>query len=386
MLSPDKETDRKLEALFAVFGKFLCRHLQSGAMAYHFDPADAVSSQRAQGLLGFGENKVSSRPQPAADSGQTALPGDEDVPDMIDEEDDYGLLETAQRKLADPAVEADAKLKILHALFRNMPRKSVGFLHRLIKDTEGLLKKQICSLLSQMTYPEMIELYRLFINDEDSSLRLTGIMGLIRLDSKEAKEVLLDKVEDPDPHIRRLIINFLEYRGDEAQATAIGRLANDTDETVSRVAIHKLGLMADHFAFVNLIPKLSHPNIKIRKEIIAALEHMSGTDLGFNYAASEADRKVQEQAWNDLLEQSYLNPRLVESLRARLKTIKKDRRKESEPQPSPASAPKPTGPAASLKRTISTRKGKSSESRKTKQRPKIKGKNYGHKKVLIRHR
>lgn len=340
--------------------------------------------------------------------------------DDEDEEDNYGLLESAERKLVNPAVSDDEKFKILNALFQNMPKKSVSFLRGLIRNTEGASRKQICQGLSRLQNPSLIELYRVFLAEEDSSLRLTGIMGLFKLDPQKARQAFIGKIQDPDPHIRRLIVNFLEYRGDQAEITAIARLSNDPDETVSRVAIQKLGLMSDHFAFMNLVPKLGHTNKEVRKQTIAALEHIAGTDLGYDPAASEKSRKLQEQAWKDLLDQSFLNPRLVPGLRDKFRKMRRTHAEKTEPSPgkpqpttqpgtksartslkpaqkarnqqplgprtSPVSKPKHVQPTASRHATAKKSKDKGSESVKTAKRPKTKEKNRGPKKNRVQGR
>jgi hypothetical protein len=236
----------------------------------------------------------------------------------IAEEEEQGLFETASRKLASELVSPEEKTEVLHTLFRNAPGRTVPFLYEFIRNADMFLQRQVRSLLSNLDYPEMVSLYRRFITDKQSSLRLQGVMGLVKLGSGEARNVIASVVNDPDPNVRRFIVNYLEHAGGEAEAAAIARLANDSDETVARIAVRKLGLMANQFAFVNLVSKLEAPGLKIRKEAIEMLKAFTGTDLGYNYAAPEPERRRQIRQWNTLARQSYTNPRLLRGLREQL--------------------------------------------------------------------
>ncbi|MBF0479920.1 MAG: hypothetical protein HQL26_10600 [Candidatus Omnitrophica bacterium] len=235
--------------------------------------------------------------------------------DILEEVEDYGLFETAVRKLSSEVVDKDEKLQVLHALFRNSPKKVVPFLYEFVRDADIFPKRQLFFLLNMLDYPSMVGLYRRFITDENSSLRLQGVMGLVKLGSIEAKQVIATAIHDRDSNIRRFIVNHLDHRGGDPEATALGRLAGDSDENVARIAIRKLGLMANHFAFVSLVPKLESANIKVRKEVITALKAITGTDLGYNYAAIDGELKRQVQPWKTLAKESYMHPRLLRDLR-----------------------------------------------------------------------
>ncbi|MBF0477924.1 MAG: HEAT repeat domain-containing protein [Candidatus Omnitrophica bacterium] len=235
--------------------------------------------------------------------------------EILEEVEDYGLFETAARKLGSEVVDKDQKLEILHMLFRNSPKKVVPFLYEFVRDADIFPKRQLLFLLNMLDYPAMVGVYRRFVTDENSSMRLQGVMGLVKLDSIESKQVIATAIHDRDPHIRRFIVNHLDHRGSDPEATAIGRLAGDSDENVARIAIRKLGLMGNHFAFVSLVPKLESPNIKIRKEVISALKVLTGTDLGYNYAATDSELKRHVQPWKTLAKESYMHPRLLRDLK-----------------------------------------------------------------------
>ncbi|MBF0511513.1 MAG: HEAT repeat domain-containing protein [Candidatus Omnitrophica bacterium] len=235
--------------------------------------------------------------------------------DEKDQMDDYGLFETAKRKLESESSSDDDKLAVLHTLFRNAPKRAVPFLYELIREADIFLQRKLLSLLSQLDYPTMVDLYRRFINDEHSSLRLQGMMGLVKLGSEEATHVIVSAIRDNDPHVRRFIVNHLDHRAGGPQATAIARLAADSDEGVARVAIRKLGLMGDHFAFVTLVGQLESSNIKVCKETITALVAMTGTDQGYDYSAPVVERKKQARVWKALAKESYIKPRLLRDLK-----------------------------------------------------------------------
>lgn len=216
-------------------------------------------------------------------------------------------------------INADAaeRTRILQELVHNPAKKASSLVYKCVKNADQLLRKKFLSLVAETGSPKLIELYRWLIADNEAGLRLQGIMGLVKLGSDEALQVITSVVNDADPEIRRFIVNYLEHSGVEPQATALARLASDSDDTVRRIAIRKLGAMANQFAFVNLVPKLEDPKNKIRKEAILALMTMIGTDLGYNYAASEAIRNERVQQWKKLAEQSYNDADLIRHLRAK---------------------------------------------------------------------
>ncbi|MBF0503599.1 MAG: HEAT repeat domain-containing protein [Candidatus Omnitrophica bacterium] len=227
---------------------------------------------------------------------------------------DYGLLETAGRKLSSESTSDEDKLAVLHTIFRNAPKRAVPLLYELTREADIFFQRKLLSLLSVLDYPTLVDLYRRFINDEDSSLRLQGMMGLVKLGSDEAKHVIVSAIRDPDPHIRRFIVNHLDHRAGDPEASAIARLSADIDEGVARVAIRKLGLMGNHFAFVTLVPKLESSNIKVCKETIEALISLTGTDQGYDYSATLPERKRQARVWKALAKESYIKPRLLRDL------------------------------------------------------------------------
>ncbi|MBF0569707.1 MAG: hypothetical protein HQL18_02905 [Candidatus Omnitrophica bacterium] len=235
--------------------------------------------------------------------------------DTDEDTGDYGLLETAARKLRSESASDDDKIAVLHAVFRNAPKRAVPFLYELAREVDIFSQRKLLSFLNLLDYPTMVDLYRRFINDESSALRLQGVMGLVKLKTEEAKHVLVSAIRDRDAHVRRFIVNHLNHTAGEPEATAIARLSADTDEGVARIAIRKLGIMGNHFAFVTIVPKLESQNIKICKEAIDALFSMVGTDLGYNYSAPYPERKRQARAWNTLAKQSYTKPRLLRELR-----------------------------------------------------------------------
>ncbi|MBF0387272.1 MAG: HEAT repeat domain-containing protein [Candidatus Omnitrophica bacterium] len=233
----------------------------------------------------------------------------------VSEKVDYGLFETGSRKLLSEAVDQNEKLSILHTLFRNAPRRVVPYFYELVRDSEIFIRRQLVSLLGQLDYPTLVDLYRRFITDESSSLRLAGMMGLVKLGSDEAKHVVVSAVNDRDANVRRFIINHLVHDGSEPEATAIARLSRDNDEMVARIAVRKLGLMSNHFAFVSLVPLLESPNIKIRKEVANALVLITGTDLGYDCGAPESERARCVRQWRILSKESYTQPRFLRDMR-----------------------------------------------------------------------
>lgn len=277
-------------------------------------PETAVELVRESEIAALAEGAVEEVPQDADAADKSDGQGvDEDAVDKMD----YGLFETGARKLLSEAVDQNEKLAILHTLFRNAPRRVVPYLFELIRDAEMFMRRQLVHLLGQLDYPTMVDLYRRFITDDSSSLRLAGMMGLVKLDSDEAKHVIVSAVNDRDANVRRFIVNHLDHGGNEPDATALARLARDVDETVARIALRKIGLMSNHFAFVTAVPLLESANIKIRKEAIAALVLMTGTDLGFDCGAPEVERARAVRQWKILSKESYAHPRFLRDMRSK---------------------------------------------------------------------
>ena len=278
-------------------------------------PDDLSEQIESEELIAKDEEELIQQEEEASEEGQ--------------DEEDYGLFETASRKLSNQILDGEEKLVVLNAIFRNAPKKTIPFLYELVKAADVFLRKQLIGLLASLDYPEIIGLYRRFIIDDESALRLHGIMGLVKLKSGEAQHVLVSAINDKDLNVRRFIVNCLKHTGTEAEVVAIGRMANDTNEIVAQIAIRKLGLMANHFAFVNLVQKLDDPNANIRKEAILSLRAMTKTDLGYDYAASDLERKRKTQQWKALVAQSYTNPRTLHELRDKQTVSNLEQKKKS---------------------------------------------------------
>ncbi|MEI6437171.1 MAG: hypothetical protein WCO69_00300 [Candidatus Omnitrophota bacterium] len=237
---------------------------------------------------------------------------------------DYGLFETGARKLLSEAVDQNEKLSILHTLFRNAPRRVVPYLYELVRGSEVFMRRQLINLLGKLDYPTMVDLYRRFITDESSSMRLAGMMGLVKLDSDESKHVIVSAVNDRDANVRRFIVNHLDHNGNEPDATALARLSRDNDEMVARIAVRKLGMMSNHFSFVSTVPLLESVNIKVRKEAISALLLMTGTDLGYDCGAPEVERARAVRQWKIMLKESYTRPRFLRDMRLKYANMEKE--------------------------------------------------------------
>ncbi|MBF0494115.1 MAG: HEAT repeat domain-containing protein, partial [Candidatus Omnitrophica bacterium] len=261
------------------------------------------------------QEPVVSTPEETEEENEEAEETEEEVYDEEEEEDDYGLFETASRKLASQAAYEEEKLAVLHTLFRNAPKKTVPFLYELIKNSDMYLRRHLMLLLRQVDYPTVVDLYRYLIVDEESALRLQGMMGLVKLDSDEARNVISSAVVDRDPNVRRFIVNCLDHTGGEARVTAIARLSADSDESVRKIAVKKLSLLGNHFAFVNLVPRLEDPDVNVRKEAIYGLKRIAGTDYGYNFLGTEGERRRAVKQWKALAERSYANPGVLRSLR-----------------------------------------------------------------------
>ena len=188
-------------------------------------------------------------------------------------------------------------------------------LYNLIKDVELFLKRQLIELLAKVDNPAVSEIYRKFVSDEESFLRLQGIMGLNKFGLEEGKKAMISAANDQDPLIRRLVANCLSLKTSDVEATTIVRLTNDRDESVARIAIRKLGKGKNRFSIMNLIPKLESPNIKIRKEAIEALQAITGNNLGYKYSAPETKRKRAIKMWQKLWEKNRSNPHFLKELK-----------------------------------------------------------------------
>jgi len=267
-------------------------------------------------------------PPPESSVNQTAVPlfsqisqetNEEEQEEDLEEENleeadafDRGLAETAYRKLSDDHVKEDEKLEILNTLFHAMPGSVAGLLYELTKDADLILKKQLINLFTKIEDMVIIDVYKKFVQDEQSFLRLHGIMGLSKWKSDEAKKAIITAVHDPNHVIRRLVANCLSCTGSDIEMTGIVRLVNDDDENVARIAIRKLGKGRNRFSFINLIPKLESPNIKIRKEAIEALQSMTGITLNYRYKATERERNQAVKRWQKLWIQNKTNPHFLQ--------------------------------------------------------------------------
>lgn len=273
---------------------------------------------------------------PMSDLPSAAALAVEEFPDPQEE----SLLETAARRLSLETVALEEKAQILNTVFRSVPARAVSFLSNILKSMDMPMKKGLVDMLIKMDNPMLVDIYKDFLNSEDALLRMHGIMGLRRIGSEDARSAIISAVDDRDANIRRLVVNCLESTGTNSEMSTIMRMAGDPDETVARVAIRKLGMMQNRVSFTQILPKLDSPNEKIRKEAIGALKTMTGTDLGYKYFASDADRKKSVKSWQKLWNDNQSNPHFLQDIK--ISSRNKPQAKSASPVKRPAAVrPKP---------------------------------------------
>ncbi len=227
-----------------------------------------------------------------------------------------GLKDAAYRRLSRMDIDVADKVNILNTLYNNLPETASRFLSEMIAEADMPLKKQMLEAVRRLEEDQRIELYRHMVISESSFLRIHGLIGLSRLKTADAKNVIISSVGDPSPIIRRMVANFISCPGSNSEMAALVKLSSDPEESVARIAIKKMGKTKQHrFAFVNLIPKLLSPNVTIRKEAIEALRDITGTDLGYNFSASDAKRRQAFAKWEKLWEENEANPSFIKDLR-----------------------------------------------------------------------
>jgi hypothetical protein len=205
---------------------------------------------------------------------------------------------------------------VINTLFNNVPNRASDFIIGIVDEAEMPLKKQLLGVLKEVDENSIIELYRTMVLSESAFLRIHGLMGLSKMSIDDANNVIISAVNDPSSSVRRLVANFISCPGTNSEMAALVRLSSDADETVARIAIKKMGRTRQHrFAFVNLIPKLLHPNVSIRKEAIEALRDITGTDLGYNFSDDEYKRREAVVRWEELWDKNQTNPNFLKDLK-----------------------------------------------------------------------
>ncbi|MBF0252334.1 MAG: hypothetical protein HQL29_00820 [Candidatus Omnitrophica bacterium] len=235
-----------------------------------------------------------------------------------------GLMDAAARRLNRMDISASDKFDVINTVYNNLPDTAPDFLIDIIVEADIPLKKQLLEVIRHMEENRIVELYRRMVLCELPFLRIHGIIGLSRLKVDNAKNVIISAVDDPNATVRRLVANFLECSASVSEMTAIIKLSSDSDETVARVAIRKMGrAKLNRVALINLIPKLLHSDIIIRKEAINALKDITGTDLGYNFSASEDKRREAVARWEELWENNESNPNFIKDLKSIIKEHRK---------------------------------------------------------------
>ncbi|MBF0521935.1 MAG: HEAT repeat domain-containing protein [Candidatus Omnitrophica bacterium] len=265
---------------------------------------------------------------------------------------DPRLLEAAERKFKDELTKQDEKLAILNMLINNIPDTISDFISNYFFKADLSAKKSFLNLLAKVDNPILIEIYERFLDEEDSMLRLNGLMGLSQLNHPKAKAIILSAANDPDSSIRRLVANCVSHAGSDAEMSTIVKLINDADEGVSRIAIRKLGKSRSRFAFIHLIPKLDSEDMKIRKEAIDALKSITDTDLGYKYMAPEDVRNEAIKRWKQMWKENQTNPRFLMDIRNTKLVIKEKYMGK------PAVGKKSVAPVQVFKKSSSARYGK----------------------------
>jgi len=223
----------------------------------------------------------------------------------------HAFFDIAGKQLVRDAMGPGEKLQVLKTLFQRFPTRASHFLAGVIKSADKPTRTKLIELLGGIESPALPELYRAFLGSDDSMLMMQGVAGLNRLESAEAMAAIISVADHPDPGVRRLVANCIDWRGGHAGTDAIIRLANDSNAGVARIAIRKLGNSGNRFAFISLMSKLGSSDARIRKEAIEALRRMTGDDLGYRYSAPNEDRVKSIGKWQEYWRANQAKPRFL---------------------------------------------------------------------------
>ena len=229
----------------------------------------------------------------------------------------HAFFDIAGKQLVRDAMGPDEKLQVLKTLFQRFPTRASHFLAGVIKSADKPTRTKLIELLGGIESPALPELYRAFLGSDDSMLMMQGVAGLNRLESAEAMAAIISVADHPDPGVRRLVANCIDWRGGHAGTDAIIRLANDSNAGVARIAIRKLGNSGNRVAFISLMSKLGSSDVRIRKEAIEALRRMTGDDLGYRYFAPNEDRVKSIGKWQEYWRANQAKPRFLPTPAAR---------------------------------------------------------------------
>jgi hypothetical protein len=145
--------------------------------------------------------------------------------------------------------------------------------------------------------------FRRYVQHENPALRLAALRGLASLDARYLPTAaLVDRLEDPDPSVRRTAAELLGWRRhDRATSDIVHALAlalHDDDRTVRAAAVQALGTLADDRGVLSLIQATLDVADDVRDVALGSLRAMVGGVVDrLSEGRSPAERAAALKEW-----------------------------------------------------------------------------------------
>ena len=144
----------------------------------------------------------------------------------------------------------------VEALGRIKDARSIPLLSKLGKDPDPALRRLVMEALSAFEQPSVLRPLAAGLSDTEVAVRSAAAAGLGRMPDKRLAPFLIRAIQDPDRDVRLLVIQALGKCGDESALKVLRPLLTCRDAEMELEACEAVARLGDHTAVPNLLQKL----------------------------------------------------------------------------------------------------------------------------------
>jgi outer membrane biosynthesis protein TonB len=184
------------------------------------------------------------------------------------------------------------------------PQPSIALLILAVEDPDNRVRLAALSGLNGQKANPVVDLFRRFLRNKSSALRLAALRGLASIDGRLlGDDDLVAALEDSDAGVRRAATSLLGWRQDNGTLSvrvmdALTLALYDEDEAVRVAAADALGAAGNDRAVLALIRAAGDPADAVRDASLHALRAIVGEEVETLAADAPPEQRVEAlKAW-----------------------------------------------------------------------------------------
>jgi HEAT repeat protein len=262
------------------------------------EPRAATPAARAP-TEGASPSTTRAKAAPAPVSGRAALDALRSA--KIADRAEYSVVQSLSEGLVSD--EAEVRRQAVVKLGAR-PHPAVPLLLLAADDPEDSVRLAALGALTGQRHPTLAGLFRRFLRDKNSALRLAALRGLASIDNPQlTHNDLVAALEDSDAGVRRVAASVLSWHREDAKMPlktmrALGLALYDEDEAVRVSAAEALGTAGDDRIVLALIRCVGDRSEAVSKAAQRSLGMLVGSEIdSIAEGAPVAERVESLKAW-----------------------------------------------------------------------------------------